>query len=93
MSDTNMDNWRIDKQVPIALIATIIIGGLIHTLTFAWAASNLWTRVGVLEQQAIYNMPRLETVGKLEVKVDNVTLQLIEIKSLLNQVQASQAKH
>jgi hypothetical protein len=73
-------HWALDKRIPVALIATIIIGGLVHTLTFAWAASNLWTRVGELERQQILNSPRLEAVTKLEVKVDMITQQITEMR-------------
>jgi hypothetical protein len=73
-------HWAIDKRIPVALIATIVIGGVLHTLTFAWAASNLWTRVGELERQQIVAGPRLETVSKLEVKVDILTQQVSELR-------------
>lgn len=75
-------HWAIDKRIPVALIATIVIGGLVHTLTFAWAASNLWTRVGELERQQIIMTPRFESVIRLEAKVDLLTQQVTELRQI-----------
>jgi hypothetical protein len=77
-------HWCLDRRIPLALILTIVG----QTVVAAWAASNLWTRVGMLERQADYTAPRLESVAKLEVKVDSINLQLVEIKNLIRQVQA-----
>src|SRR5262249_44366351 len=48
MSGTMRDKqWHLDRNVPLALIATIIG----QTMVAAWGASNLWARVGELERR------------------------------------------
>lgn len=83
-SDDKRDaEWHVDKTVPLALIVTIAIGGIGHTLTLAWALSNLWTRVGQLEHSAELAAPQFERIIRLEAKVDSITGSLTEIKALI----------
>jgi hypothetical protein len=84
MTDTMpRDHWSVDRKVPIALIATIVMGGLVHTLSFAWAASNLWTRVGELERRAEMAEPLRDRMTRLEGKADTIATTLQEIKALI----------
>lgn len=46
--------WHLDRKVPLALIVTIIA----QTMIAAWAASNIWTRVGELEHKVEIAAPR-----------------------------------
>jgi hypothetical protein len=76
-------HWHLDKQVPVALIATIICGGLAHTLTLVWFASNIWTRVGDLEKKVETAAPQIERIIRLETKVDGLHTGIQEVKALL----------
>ncbi len=73
------NKWHLDKKVPIALICTIVG----QTVIFIWGASNLWTRVGELERQQLAAVPRLESVIRLETKMDSLQAGMIEIKAAL----------
>jgi hypothetical protein len=71
--------WHLDKKVPLALIVTIIA----QTIIAAWAASNIWTRVGELEHKVELAAPQAERIIRLETKVDGITGSLAEIKTLM----------
>jgi hypothetical protein len=76
--------WHVERGIPLALILTIIFGGAVHTATFAWAASNLWTRVGALERQVQLVAPHFERIVRVETKVDAINGGLAEIKTLVS---------
>jgi hypothetical protein len=82
--DPQNGRWHVERGIPLALIITIICGGAIHTATFAWAASNLWTRVGALERQTQVAVPQLERIIRVETKVDGINGNLAEIKALIS---------
>jgi len=86
MADDDDSKWHLDKKVPIALMSTIVF----QTMVFIWGASNLWTRVGELERQQTAAVPRLESVIRLEAKVDNISGSLTEIKAALVSMAAGQ---
>jgi hypothetical protein len=71
--------WHLDRKVPLALIFTIIA----QTIVAAWAASNIWTRVGELERKVEMAAPQAERIIRLETKVDGITGSLAEIKTLV----------
>jgi hypothetical protein len=71
--------WHLDKKVPIALIATLIL----QTTAIVWWAANLSTRVDALERQYLATVPRMESVIRLETKVDGLTSGLQELKAML----------
>jgi hypothetical protein len=48
-----------------------------------WWAANLSTRVDALERQYLANVPRMESVIRLETKVDGLTSGLQELKAML----------
>ena len=66
--------WHLDKKVPIALIATLAA----QTIAIVWWAANLSTRVDALERQYLATVPRMESVIRLETKVDGLTSGLSE---------------
>jgi len=78
------DRWHVERGIPLSLIITIICGGAIHTATFAWAASNLWTRVNELERQMQVAAPQFERVIRVETKVDAISGSLAEIEALIS---------
>jgi hypothetical protein len=71
--------WHLDKKVPIALIATLAA----QTIAIVWWAANLSTRVDALERQYLATVPRMESVIRLETKVDGLTSGLSELKAML----------
>jgi hypothetical protein len=72
--------WHLDRKVPLALIITIVG----QTIFAAWAASNIWTRVGELEHKVEAAAPQAERIIRLETKVDGITGSLAEIKTLVS---------
>ena len=40
---------QVDRRIPIVLITVAMLAGLAHTLTFAWLAHDLRSRVASLE--------------------------------------------
>jgi hypothetical protein len=72
--------WHLDKKVPIALILTI----LGQTVVMTWWAASLSQRVDALERNAAAAVPRLESVIRLEAKMDLVNSTLQELKALAN---------
>ncbi len=80
MVDGDDYKWHLDKRIPIALIVTI----LVQTFAMGWWAASLSQRVDVLERNATAAVPRLESVIRLEAKVDAINVTLQELKALVN---------
>lgn len=76
--------WRVSKQIPLALIA-VIIG---QTFGAAWWAATISGRVTELEAKVAISAPMSERMVKLETKFDGFTETLTEIKNLLRQIPA-----
>jgi hypothetical protein len=72
--------WHLDKKVPVALIVTIAF----QTTAIVWWAASVSQRVDALERNAMAAIPRLESVIRLETKVDFVSATLQELKALIN---------
>lgn len=73
--------WHIDKTVPIALISALVF----QSLAIVWGASNLWTRVDLIERQMVMGASQPERIIRLETKVDGLASSLAEIKDLMRQ--------
>lgn len=73
------DSWHLDKRVPIALIATIIV----QTGTIIWWAATTSARVEHLEKKVEAAAPQAERLIRVEEKLSGVQLSLGEIKALL----------
>jgi hypothetical protein len=75
-------NWKIDKHIPVALIAALAFqsGGAL------WWAATISGRIDVLERQATSAAPLSERMVKMETKFDAVADTLQEIKAILRQV-------
>lgn len=71
--------WQVDRHVPIALIATL----LIQTAAAVWWLSGLAARVSDLERQAAESRPSVERLIRLETRFESVSADLKEIKELL----------
>jgi hypothetical protein len=83
MPDARLDDdykWHLDKKVPVALIATLAV----QTVAIVWWAASLSQRVDALEHNAVAAVPRLESVIRLETKVDVINSTLQELKNLIN---------
>jgi hypothetical protein len=83
MPDGRLDDdykWHLDKKVPVALIATLAV----QTVAIVWWAASLSQRVDALEHNAVAAVPRLESVIRLETKVDVINSTLQELKNLIN---------
>jgi hypothetical protein len=80
MRDDEDTKWHLDKKVPIALILAIIG----QTVVMTWWAATLSQRVDMLERNAAAAVPRLESVIRLEAKMDLVNSTLQELKAIVN---------
>ena len=74
--------WHLDKKVPISLILAIIG----QTMAFVWWAAQQSTRIEALEKSALAAVPRLESVIRLETKMDELHLAVHEIKEGLKEL-------
>lgn len=91
--DETMDydaHWRFDKKVPVTLLA----GMVVQVAVGIWYASNVNTRMDVLEhqfqaaaviadRQAQSASGNFERLIKVEAKVDSIGGTLAEIKQLI----------
>lgn len=72
--------WHIEKGVPLALIGTLVM----QSVVIVWWASSISQRVNELERNAMAAVPRLESVIRLETKVDVINSTLQELKAIIN---------
>ena len=79
MADTSDSGWHLDRKVPIALIIAIAT----QIITFIWWAAQASARLDNLEKQTIAAGSQFERLVKLETKMDNVSMNLGELKSLM----------
>lgn len=79
----SVENWHVDKQVPIALIITLILGGIAHTGTLVWWASSVTERVTTLERSMQAAAPQADRMTRVEVKIENLQAGVDEIKALI----------
>lgn len=71
------DKWKLDKHVPLALLAAIAL----QTTGIVWFASKLDSRVGALEtEKQVVLENRKEVSGKL----DDMKERLVRIETLLS---------
>jgi hypothetical protein len=82
MDQDHDTKWHLDKKVPLALIVTIAL----QTVAAIWWASAVNQRVADLERNQSAAVPRLESVIRLETKVDALQSSMTEIKSALTTV-------
>jgi hypothetical protein len=65
MDETLTSNWRIDKQIPIAVIFAM----LMQSGAIIWWAAHMDSRVMVLEATSIQASLLLDRVSRMEEKV------------------------
>jgi hypothetical protein len=78
-------SWSVDRKVPLALIATIVGGGLLHTCTLVWWGSGIDQRVGTLERVAERTAPQADRLTRVEEKIQYIQSGVDEIKALIRQ--------
>ena len=71
--------WHLDKKVPIALIASI----LIQTAGIVWWGATTSERVNALERKADAVAPQAERLARVETRLEAVQLGISEIKAIL----------
>lgn len=84
MSEGDDKRWHLDKRVPLALIATVVL----QTATLIIWGTSLTERVSTLERQALGQAPHLERIVRLETKMDAIFSTLAEIKSIVQRPNA-----
>lgn len=87
MASRNLNDgaWHVDRQVPIALIMTLVLGGIAHTGTLVWWASNVTERVATLERAVVAAAPQGDRLTRVEVKIETIQSGIDEIKALIRQ--------
>lgn len=72
-------NWHLDKKVPVAIIAAMLIqtGGIV------WWAAQTAERLSNVERRIEVTAPQADRLTRVEVKVDNLVDGVTEIKSIL----------
>lgn len=73
------DNWHLDKKVPVAIIAAMLIqtGGIV------WWAAQTSERLTSVERRIESTAPQADRLTRVEVKVDNLIDGVSDIKSIL----------
>lgn len=71
--------WKIDRHIPIALIAAVMAQAFAAT----WWASGMAGRVGTLEVAAAAVSSQDTRITRLETKFEGISADLTEIKGLL----------
>lgn len=89
---TDDGTWSVDRKVPLALIATIIGGGLLHTCTLVWWGSGIDQRVGSLERVAERTAPQADRLTRVEEKIQYIQGGIDEIKALIRQQSAAKPR-
>lgn len=74
------DHWSVDKKIPLALIVSMFI----QTVCVVWWASDINSRVDVLEKQQTSSAGQAEIVIRLDERLNNVQRDVTDIKSLLS---------
>ncbi len=70
------DHWRIDRKVPLALIAALMV----QTLSLVWWAAHLDGRVQVLESHDAGNLLMIERLARVEEKLTSLHEDLLRIE-------------
>lgn len=73
--------WHLDKKVPIALIATLIV----QTMTIVWWAATASARLDQLERITTSFAPQAERIIRMDEKMGVLQQSLSEIKALIRQ--------
>lgn len=76
---TRDDHWHLDKRVPLAMIAALIM----QTFAIAWWASATSERVTTLERRMDAAAPQADRLTRVEVKLETVQSGIDEIKQLI----------
>ncbi|SRR5579871_2774378 len=76
-NDPQTQRWHLDRRIPVAQLTFI---GL-QCLAMVWWAAKMDSRVEILEHGFASVPARLETVARLEVKVDYLSQQLAEVRT------------
>lgn len=74
-----VEQWHLDKKVPVALITALII----QTAAAIWWASGVEARVKVLEAQLITFAPQPERLARVETKIETVLQNIAELRMWL----------
>ena len=79
MTDEAETKWHLDKRIPIALIATIIV----QTMAAVWWAGTSSARLDHIERRVDQMTPQAERIVRMETKIENIGTSINEIKALL----------
>lgn len=85
--DPQTREWHLDRRIPVAMLGAFLLQGS----ALVWWAAKMDSRVGILERDFASVPAKLETVGRLEVKVDYLAQQLAENRTHL-QLQLDELK-
>lgn len=78
-----VENWHLDKRVPIALIITLII----QTGVIIWWAAGVSYRLDTLERTQQSSSSNSDRITRLEVKLESINDGISRIERLIQQKQ------
>lgn len=81
----NDGRWHVTRNIPIALIISMLIFSITQTATAAWFLARQDGRLDVVEKAQAIMSPQGERLTRVEEKLENVKSGITEIKSLLTQ--------
>lgn len=79
MDVENSRHWHLDKRVPVALIFAICM----QTVGVVWWGATTSERLSNLERRVESTSPQADRLTRVEVKLDNITDALNEIKQTI----------
>jgi hypothetical protein len=73
------DDWKIDKHINLAMVGAV----LLQTAILVWGASNLWTRVGVIEESVKNSTSQGEKIAVIQEKVSTLQANVTQLEGWL----------
>lgn len=81
-------HWVIDKKVPVAIIVALCV----HASAFIWWASDLNSRVAMVENRMRVSEPQGERITRVEVTLETIKEGVADIKRTLQQGAAARPR-
>jgi hypothetical protein len=96
--ESQKSEWSLDRKIPLALIVTIVSGGIFHTMVLGMWVANTESRLGNLERATIAlktsfddrirnNEPRWNSLIRMEERQIATAKTLDDIKKLVEKLE------
>jgi Tfp pilus assembly protein PilN len=83
VTGTNNRYWHVGREVPVALILSLVVLFVGQTVGAAWWVATTSNRIEQLERQIVLIAPQTERIIRLEEKIGVVQQGINELKMLL----------